>query len=219
MAQGIGRLSARKLRCARGWKSYAEQNGVTTAVGRSEKTKNTARIVEHEMNRIMVDLETLGTSNRAAIISIGLVAFTATEILEQLHINVMANQGREIDSDTVMWWFGQEREALDALFNPAQVYISEALASTADFFYKHKPYEVWAKPPSFDLAILHDAFCNSLVLAKRRVWPRKSERCFRTALALSPDIGSVRNKTPHSAIEDALHQTRILIQSGLLKDD
>jgi len=66
--------------------------------------------------RIMVDIETLGTDPGAAIVSIGAVRFSTTndaagaieaEFFESVALESCDAYGLDIDGSTVEWWLGQ----------------------------------------------------------------------------------------------------------------
>ncbi len=67
------------------------------------------------MKHVMLDLETMALSARAAILQIGAVLFNPLtgEIGERFHADVALRScyaaGREVDLDTVLWWLGKEK--------------------------------------------------------------------------------------------------------------
>lgn len=67
-------------------------------------------------NRIMVDLETLGTAPGSVILSIGAVRFDVEEgLLDEFYVNIDVESsqrlGLTIDGATVMWWMKQSDAA------------------------------------------------------------------------------------------------------------
>ncbi|MFM9673750.1 3'-5' exonuclease, partial [Streptomyces galilaeus] len=68
------------------------------------------------MNHVMLDLETMGQGNNAAIVAIGAVFFEPTtgEIGDTFYRKIdleSAAQYGEIDPNTVLWWLKQSDAA------------------------------------------------------------------------------------------------------------
>lgn len=161
---------------------------------------------------VMIDLETLGTGERAHILSIGAVSFDASGIIDRYYVNVGADgqNDRDIDADTVRWWMQQSDAARAALINPAPIEPHRAAAHIANFI--HGADAIWAYPASFDLPILH-TFIKDWRLNKSL--DRRKQRCARTVLALAEvDVASYRGAgTHHNALDDAEAQARALIEA------
>ena len=172
--------------------------------------------------RMMVDIETLGSSEDALVLSIGAVIFNAEEVLHDFYVNVdpYTQSDRKIETSNVMWWLQQSDEARGVLFDkethPSQALII-ALAILEDFYDEHKPQEVWANPPTFDLSIIRHAWMTKYEGKDVNfIWPWKQQMCFRTAMRLAP-IHIKREKGPgaHNALEDARRQAQLLIDSEI----
>lgn len=116
---------------------------------------------------VMVDLETLGTHQNAVVTQISAVPFTEDEIFIDKAFNVYLNVdeqqkvGRTISGSTVAWWLNQHVEAREILSNglrnPAPV--ENALHDFHNWpsligYTWSQVHGIWAKGPSFDLAIV-----------------------------------------------------------------
>jgi exodeoxyribonuclease VIII len=164
---------------------------------------------EHTMPRtaLMIDLETMGTTHDAAILSIGAVIFdlNGEEIHATLHdtVDLEDNQihGRKIDASTVLWWMKQSKNAQLALTqNP--MHLKKALNRLTELVQDWKPGTVWANSPTFDLDILRHAY-KSLGLACP--WQYWAERDYRTLKDFT-DMPDFTSGTTHNALDDALAQ-------------
>jgi len=94
------------------------------------------------MNRldIVLDLETLGTSNSPVITQIGAVAFDiktgkkVREFMLNVTIDSCLKAGLKPDGSTIKWWMTQSKEVRDEVFNSDQVVtISKALNAFRDW--------------------------------------------------------------------------------------
>jgi exodeoxyribonuclease VIII len=166
--------------------------------------------------QIMVDLETLGVRDGAAILKIALIAFSldptapATAELE-LPIALDSEHFGEIDGRTVGWWMGQSKEAInDSFFGPHRGSLKDAMGSFAQFLDTWAPNleGFWSKGPTFDEILLRGAWerCGMDGDFPVKFW---HSRCVRTAEKFI--------KTPipfegqkHTAIADARHQVKIV---------
>ncbi len=133
---------------------------------------------------IMVDIETFGTGQNAAIVSIGAVAFNANGENGSLWTNspdALATLGQgfrvgirlastpremrgDIDPDTVEWWLEQSPEARRMLVYGGaseRVGLGEALQQFSKWVMKQGSYQkrtLWSNGPTFDETILRSAF-------------------------------------------------------------
>jgi len=66
------------------------------------------------MNALMIDLETMSTSPRATILTLGAVKFDpfTDEFFDEMYIRIDIEEqekvGREIDPNTLEWWGKQD---------------------------------------------------------------------------------------------------------------
>ena len=160
---------------------------------------------------IMVDLETMGVSNDAAILSIGAVLFDPHHIVDQFHLRVdlegQASCGRTMDASTIMWWLTPDKaDARANLLALRPVSLDSALSSFSVWF-GETSLPLWGNGATFDNVILRSAFKG---VGLKCPWGFWHDRCYRTVKALAPDVPLVREGVHHDALADALSQTRHL---------
>jgi exodeoxyribonuclease VIII len=186
---------------------------------------------------IMLDLETLGTGNNAAIIQIGAVAFNAdgengslwtnspdslAELGQGFRVNVNLAESRHpgiIDASSVEWWLQQSQEARDSITKTeGRLELGAALEAFVRWLYtvtpKVRALRVWSNGPTFDETILRAAFTRygaPLPLSFR------GSRCCRTMIELAElhgwnrkeaASGAPQDITKHDALSDAVFQAR-----------
>lgn len=162
---------------------------------------------------IMIDLETMGTSCIAGIMSIGAVKFKLTGEVEALcHIGVdlqsCVNVNMEIDAGTVMWWLKQSKENQDRLLAIKTVDIKTALQKLFNSFVGLDKYKtcVWSHGSNFDTVILE----NACKLTGTPIWWKYTNvRDTRTVF----DVANYTYKAigKHDALEDAVSQAEAVI--------
>jgi hypothetical protein len=175
-------------------------------------------------NRIMLDLETLGTRPGCAILSIGAVFFSSThEEWKGPTFYAPVNRlsclavGLHEDPATVAWWRGQGSEARVVLA-AADLGATPGLAAVLDTFSAwveanalSKDVQVWGNGADFDNPILSAAY---VAAGLPQPWGAYSGRCYRTLKALHTKEKLVRSGTHHNALDDAVsqaeHAVRIL---------
>jgi hypothetical protein len=173
------------------------------------------------MKQIMIDLETLGTTADAVILSIGAVKFDlATGKLDDdgfyRSVSVESNLAlkRRISEDTLIWWLKQE-PAAQKVFREAKETLGTALEELQDWI-DRDDYEMWSNGADFDLPMLSHAFTQ---LEMQIPWKFWNQKCFRTfkglpgAKAVMPPMSG----TAHNALADAVYQAEaaIVIQQAL----
>jgi hypothetical protein len=163
-------------------------------------------------DRVMLDIETLGTSPGCCLVAVGCVEWSVddgvTDTWERsVDIESAQAAGLEIDASTLSWWLDQSaaaREQLDGGDDIERV-LRDLRGQVAD------AGEVWANSPRFDCAILRAAY-DAVGLSPP--WQFWEERDFRTCrgnlrdAGLWPDID--QDGTAHNAVADAEHQAECL---------
>lgn len=173
------------------------------------------------MNNVMLDLETLGNGNNAAIVSIGAVMFDpyhnaiGSEFYIEIEINSAAYYG-QMDASTVQWWMGQSDEARALFTNKenkqplktALIEFQNWIDQTGEF----KGRIVWGNGSCFDNVILGNAF---KALKLHQPWPFYGDRDVRTIVDLGKQLRAINPKkdipfigVAHNALDDAKHQAR-----------
>lgn len=170
------------------------------------------------MQDVMIDLETMGTRNDAAIVSIGAVFFDmhrgtiGEPFCRPVNLATSVARGGTMDPGTVMWWVGQSQEARDAMRFSAY-HVDLALAEFRLWLTtqcRREDVRPWGNSARFDLGILSSAFDRSGIETPWEWW---NERCYRTLRNQYPTIElDERGGTHHKADDDAIFQAKHLIK-------
>jgi hypothetical protein len=167
---------------------------------------------------VMIDIETLGTDARVPLIAqIGAVLFdnvTGQTVDSKLWNIALKKNSGAIEADTVLFWLGQSKEAIDSVFfAKPRVPLAQALADLKTN-YIDKAKGVWARSTNFDLKILSDVAGYEL---EDRTWSQyipyrkwREERVLRDMLDLN-GIELPRVGIGHNALDDALSQVNVVV--------
>ena len=169
------------------------------------------------MHHLMIDIETLGTTPNAPIVQIGAVFFNpgTYKLGESLDLRInlkTAMQGRTVDPGTLQFWLTQSEKAREAMAQPQGTSnLQYALIALAGLIRNnHDPdnyLRVWTNGPSFDQAILEDAYRQYNMDIP---WPYAAGRDVRTICELAKPAMDRKSFTfygePHRALDDAKHQ-------------
>lgn len=179
---------------------------------------------------IMIDLETMGTSPTAPIISIGAVLFDAQGIQERFYevidLKSTVDAGAVMDPRTVIWWMEQSDEARSALTGEGRridavlsdFYQFCAVGQMREIFdsWDDKPTTpvpellgVWGNGAAFDNVILAEAYKR---VERSAPWPFWKDKCYRTIKGMYPNVEIKRAGTHHNALSDAETQAEHLIR-------
>lgn len=167
------------------------------------------------MAHCMLDLETMGNGNRAAIIAIGAVIFDSQNVEQegfyaQVSLDSSVRQGMEMDTSTILWWLQQSEEARAAFKNNDNAMsLSTVLNDFAIWLEKFGDVQMWGNGAAFDNTILSAAYRKC---GQKQPWPFWNDRCYRTFKAMFPDVKASRFGTHHNAIDDARTQAWHLIE-------
>lgn len=166
------------------------------------------------MNHIMLDIETMGVSTSAAIMSIGACYFNPAtgEIGDTFHEQVDISSNGRIDASTVVWWMGQDDAARSKFKNNGKAgHINAALADFADFVKPNS--QVWGNGVAFDNVIIRNAYEHPSC-ADNVPWKFWNDRDVRTMVELGKVIGIDPKRdfpfegVKHDALADAIHQAK-----------
>lgn len=177
---------------------------------------------------IMIDLETLGTTADAVIVSIGAVRFNLEAGLAAFFpcdtdrfysvVSIDSQASRHISAATLKWWMGQNAQA-QAVFAERSIDITLALIGLGAFVLATpgRP-NVWSNGADFDLPMLAHAYRQYGVTLP---WAPYAGRCYRTYKNL-PGARAVtvpRTGEHHNALDDAIYQAQHLqaIHTALFK--
>lgn len=177
------------------------------------------------MKNVMLDLETMGSGSKAAIVSIGAVLFdpmtgeTGAEFYQVVSLNSSAHYG-ELDPGTVIWWMQQSEEARAVFLDENKTSLKAALESFSSWIEqncdqneKGKPEAiVWGNGATFDNVIMGNAYKATRL---RQPWAFFNDRDVRTIVDLGKQLRGIDHKktlelegTAHNALDDAKFQVR-----------
>lgn len=191
---------------------------------------------------LMVDIESMGLSVDAPVITVGAVLFDPRQqddvgalekrgFLRRVDVKDAVEQSSGIDGDTLRFWLNQKDEAIKALIGAAAVPLKNALEDLRQyavhrwpkgddkFFHGHSQFPisclVWANSPDFDCKILERAFAR---VGDQFPFKFFQYRCLRTLKDLAwpngPDsVPKFAGGTKHDAMADAVNQA-LVVQAG-----
>lgn len=172
------------------------------------------------MTHVMIDLETLGTTADAVILTIGAIAFDPQtfDSVDQFYHRVTIDSqhsNRIINSDTLSWWMEQNDTARHEAFSSQleRVPLDHSLISFKAWL-PGNVGGVWGNGADFDNAILQHA-ADQLGL---KLWPYWANRCFRTFTALyDPEKRFRPAENDHNALSDCANQ--ILWMEAIVREE
>jgi hypothetical protein len=160
----------------------------------------------------MLDLETMSTSSKAAIVAIGAVKFDIKEgvydrFYQIVDLNSCMELGLEVGGSTIMWWLNQDNIARYELQNNPR-HLKLVLSDFSNWIGNNKP-SVWGNGSDFDNIILTNAYkaCDL-----KLPWYYSHNRCYRTIKNIFSKIPYEFKGTKHKAIDDAENQALHLIE-------
>lgn len=166
------------------------------------------------MNHLMIDLETLGTAADSVILSVGAVKFdlysTAIDdhgFYGSISIDSNFDAGRRVSEDTLLWWLKQPAAA-QAVFFEDKLPLEQVLIDLSDWI-GTRDWIVWAKGPSFDIAMLEHAYKQFKMETPWEFW---NARCVRTYMGLpgAKGIKAATEGVAHNALSDAYEQAKTI---------
>lgn len=169
------------------------------------------------MDNIMIDMETLGVSMSAPIISIAAVFFDLDGCIGKTFYRVVELKSAlsygQVEPSTLAWWMSQPDGAREIFSDPCAASLEVVLRDLDGFIKAEENFEVvkvWGNGPSFDNAILAQAYRN---LDIPLPWRFRHDRDVRTIVDLAkclrnvePFKLAVREGVHHNALSDALFQ-------------
>lgn len=172
------------------------------------------------MNHLMIDLETLGLQNDAAILSIGAVYFDIEtgDLGDTVHVGILPENNNlygRIDPNTVMFWLSQPEEARSRISKIAQdgVSLPVALAKLKNFCYgcsNPGKLQIWSNGANFDTVLLENAYRRYDIQPPWNYWQVRDVRTIvelgRALIGYDPKHENPFDGTEHDALADAIHQ-------------
>jgi hypothetical protein len=161
----------------------------------------------------MVDIETLATSPRAVILTVGCVKFdpyTTTiphsDFYHRLDIDAQTAMGREINDDTLGWWSQQAKHVQEEAFS------DENRTNLTQFAQEFNKYlvgvdKIWYHGANFDMVLIENLFDQ---LQHGRTWQFYQLRDSRTLFELMPTDPrkDFDQSNLHNSLEDSRVQAR-----------
>lgn len=175
-----------------------------------------------DATHFVIDLETMGQGQKAAIVAIGAVRILQGQLAGEFYCLVdlesSLSWGLEADASTIQWWLKQSAEARAQVDGSTPgVILPEALSRLERFILSGPtgaqlntdPF-VWGNGATFDNVRLTSAYT---ACGMESPWPFRHDRDLRTLLALYPEAKAVGNfeGTRHHALHDARHEAKQLI--------
>jgi exodeoxyribonuclease VIII len=168
------------------------------------------------LDHVMVDVETLGTGERAVVASVGAVYFTPTTIdegggfYEALKWQEQLDRDGTVTEGAIKFWLKQLDKVREPLLRGGGSTVSEVLLKLGRWFEAlpgSSELCVWAKGPQFDLALLESLYRRWDIDPPWRYW---QGRDVRTALMLDAAYNVARgaDSDEHHAFDDAVHQAK-----------
>lgn len=165
------------------------------------------------MRHVMLDLETFGKTNDAAIASIGACVFDLHEdsvgggeclYYQVIDLEISQHVG-EFDGSTVLWWMKQDEAARKALSHVEDTEpLGTALKQFSEWVRNVGGEFLWSNDPTFDEVILASAYRRYDL---KFPFSFRATRCVRTMRGLpnAPKL-YMEKGTAHNALDDAIHQ-------------
>lgn len=172
------------------------------------------------MQDISFDLETLSTRPNAAIISIGAVAFDrdsgkiGTSLYLEIAVDDAIKHGH-VSGSTIGWWITQGGSAKSVFSGKHEkVNLHTALCRVKAFVMACGPdARVWGNGSTADITWLESAFASAGGFDMAVPWKYWNIRDVRTTVddAALPRDAVPREGTHHNALDDAVHQAKLVI--------
>lgn len=171
----------------------------------------------YKRRNFMVDIETIGTTPGAAVLSIGACEFDDERYSREtpshfnpfyVNINLLDSlfSGFRVEPETVNWWMHNSKESRLALVLEPLLTVRDALVE----FNKYLPsrnddYHLWAKGPDFDLVMLAEVYKQ---LEMKHPWSFRNSRdvrtiCWAGGVPPEPSLKLVQHNALHDAQEQA----------------
>lgn len=153
---------------------------------------------------LMIDIETLGTSPNAVILSAVVMDFNKNVLC---HINFPIEEqiakGRVIDQNTWNWWSTQKINPITSpTYNTVSLCLDNLIKSIKNFTFE----DIWSKSPLFDINILQNIMDQ---YGYEYPWRYTQLMDVRTISNLHSKLGEGA-KDPHNPISDCEYQVDLV---------
>jgi hypothetical protein len=161
--------------------------------------------------RVMLDLETLGTTVGSSIISVGAVKFGNNKIFDKFYkvvdMRSCEKYGLKIRARTLLWWLSQSEEARKEFIGES--FDLKKVLGDFSYWVSDHDCEMWGNGVGFDNALLSFAYeCVGI----NKPWNFRGDRCYRTIKSLFPQIRINDIGVKHNALNDAESQAIHLME-------
>lgn len=177
---------------------------------------------------LMLDIETLGQGPGFVVFSVAAVPFYKVDgnispnyFHKNIDIQSCLDVGLKIDPSTLHWWIQKSELFLKLQEDTFEL---KGVLDRLDSFIKANCEErvrVWGKGPSFDNAMMRDAYDRFRL---KLPWRYSRERCVRTYLDGYEELLKKHlpfDGDPHNPVADAIHQIKSMtkVQSLVLSTE
>lgn len=169
------------------------------------------------MSNYSLDFETLALKPNCKVLSLGIAKFNIRtgeiESTKSWKFDLEHQNKRYEDIETKAWWNRQSQEAKEQAFGGTDLLTDMMKYCRLNFEYGKKAM-IWGNGANFDVAILDNIF------SYKAPWSYWNVRDMRTLVWIAESIGFnkewvKREGTHHSAIDDAVHQAKIISKAYL----
>lgn len=161
------------------------------------------------MKDLMLDLETLSSSNNGAIIQIGACYFDWDgNIGEKFLKNTVPDKFFDLSVDTINWWFTNKDSVIKSLTTD-RIKLNEALDQFREF--SKKAENVWSHA-TFDFVLLMNAYDK---LNIKKPFGFRATRDIRTLVHLAETSYDHAERTDekHNALADCVYQVGYCVKA------
>lgn len=162
---------------------------------------------------VMIDIETLGTSFKCPVISIGAAAFDLTSVLSThytaLDVAQQIDSGTRLaDASTIKWWMSQSNAA-KTVFKEDAIKVEKALEALTNYIKSlDADVYVWGNGATFDISILESLYADYKMPVPWKYNRVMDQRTIKRFLGKNIDI--IRKGTYHNAVDDAVTQAEFI---------
>jgi hypothetical protein len=158
---------------------------------------------------IMLDIESLGVTPDAVMLTFGAVKFSPFDKIEphngiyhRLDADEQIEKGRSVMDDTLAWWLKQSAEAQEeAMGESGRISVISFLAELNRYLVGVD--KIWAQGTIFDIIILENMYKMYGQPVPWRYWQIRDSR---TLFDLGDDSAKKNNESAHNALADAYFQ-------------
>lgn len=165
---------------------------------------------------LMIDIETMGNTPGAAILSIGAVFIKdgklAEEFYQHIDLESCLKAGLKMDAGTVQWWMKQSDDAREAITRETGFELSAVMFQFSNWAMANAEgaeVQVWSNAATFDVVLMEEAFRKT---GTDIPWKYYGHNCYRTLKKRFPNVTKpAQTGIKHHALDDAKWQALHLI--------